>query len=316
MRSLPTDSTERGPLTVANYDDQIRVAHEFSLATEQEKVWIKRTANQMEQFFAAFGAWVCEVCLRWNFEGTRACMATKCPGKNHHVTQQRQHERNIKKIKWNLERDFPVVAHFARMVGLTCEDQVTRSYGEVGKTLAASLNPDTLPGAEPFPENVFQPIVMQKRDLEGRNKIKGNPSMDARWNKCAKSARIKWRKRNNDDTLTCVDRFNRDLGDSELNDRRPWKDAMAEHWKLKEFTLEDAMDFDKICDEAELAKDAGEDDPYKVSKKQLNQVFGDHYVILPSDEFKGTGVQQNKCCDSSGNARFSTDRQFNRPERS
>ena len=70
---------------------------------------------------------------------------------------------------------------------------------------------------------------------------------------------------------------------------------MAERWKLTEFTLDDAEEFDKICDEAELAKDAGEDDPYKVSKKQLNQVFGDHYVILPSDEFKGTGVQQNKC---------------------
>ena len=55
---------------------------------------------------------------------------------------------------------------------------------------------------------------------------------------------------------------------------------MAERWKLTEFTLDDAEEFDKICDDAELAKEAGEDDPYKVSKKQLKQVFGDHYVIL------------------------------------
>lgn len=222
-------------------------------------------------------------------------MATRCPGKNHHVRQQRQRERNIEKIKFSLERDFPVAAHFARMVGLTCEDEVTRSYGEEGKTLAASINPETIPGAEPFPENIFQPIVMHKRDLERRNKITGNSTMDAKWNKCAKSARIKWRKRNNDDTLTFVDRFHRDLGDSELNDRRPWKDAMAEQWKLKEFTLQHAMEFDEICDEAELAKEAAEDDPFKQSRKKISQVFGDHHVILASDAFKGTGVQTNKC---------------------
>ena len=85
--------------------------------------------------------------------------------------------------------------------------------------------------------------------------------MDAKWNKCAKSARTKWRKRNNDDTLTCVDRFHRDLGDSELNDRRPWKDAMAEQWELKEFTLQDAEDFDRICEEA--------DAPSKIWRKDL-----------------------------------------------
>ena len=70
---------------------------------------------------------------------------------------------------------------------------------------------------------------------------------------------------------------------------------MAERWNLTEFTLEDAEEFDKICDEAELTKAAGEDDPHKISKKQLKQVYSDHYVTLPSDEFKRTGVPQNKC---------------------
>ena len=70
---------------------------------------------------------------------------------------------------------------------------------------------------------------------------------------------------------------------------------MAERWKLTQFTEEDAAEFDAICDAAELAKAAGEDDPHKATKQQLRQVYGDHYVILPSDDFKRTGVQQNQC---------------------
>ena len=161
--------------------------------------------------------------------------------------------------------------------------------------MAASIDPKTIPGSEPFLESAFQPIVIQKRDLLCRNKIKGNPSKDAEYNKCAKNARIKWRKRNNDDTLTCVDRWRRDLGQSDSNDMRPWKDAMAERWKLKQFTEEDAAEFDAICDAAELAKVTMEFDQHTATKQQLRQVFGDHYKILPSDEFKRTGVQQNQC---------------------
>ena len=119
--------------------------------------------------------------------------------------------------------------------------------------------------------------------------------MYAKYNMCAKNARRKWRSRNNDDTLTCVHRFNNDLGNSEHNDRRPWKEAMAEQWGLKEFIEQDATEFDDICNEADAAKEAAEDDPYKQSRKKLRQVFGDHHVILASDAFKGTGVQSNKC---------------------
>ena len=103
----------------------------------------------------------------------------------------------IRKIKFNLENGLPLVSHFARLVGLKCEDEVTRSYGEEGKTLALTLDPSRIPGAQPFPEDALQPVVTYKADLPGRNKVKGNPTMDARWNKCAKNARTKWRNRNN-----------------------------------------------------------------------------------------------------------------------
>ena len=115
----------------------------------------------------------------------------------------------------------PIAAHFARLVTLTCEDEVTRSYGEEGKALALTSDPSRIPGAQPFPEDALQPVVTYKADLPGRNKVKGNPTMDARWNKCAKNARTKWRNRNNDQTLTCVHRFYNDLGDSARNDKRP-----------------------------------------------------------------------------------------------
>ena len=85
-------------------------------------------------------------------------MATGCPGKNHHVRQQRQHERNLKKIKFNLEKDLPVASHFERMVGLICEDEVTRIYGEWGNMLAVTINPDTILGAESFPETFFSQL--------------------------------------------------------------------------------------------------------------------------------------------------------------
>ena len=81
------------------------------------------------------------------FPQSRRCRATKCPGDNHHVKQQRVHERNIKKVKYGLGNDFPIASHFARMVGLPCEDQNFRSYGDVGKELAAPLDPNTLPGS-------------------------------------------------------------------------------------------------------------------------------------------------------------------------
>ena len=121
--------------------------------------------------------------------------------------------------------------------------------------------------------------------------------MDAKWNKCAKSARTKWRKRMKDDTLTCVDRFHRDLGDSELNDRRPWKGAMAEQWELKEFTLQDAEDFDRICEEADAVNEAGEEDQFKQSRGKLRKVYGQHHVILAADQFKGTGEQARNCLE-------------------
>ena len=124
--------------------------------------------------------------------------------------------------------------------------------------------------------------------------------MDAKWNKCAKGARTKWRKRNNDNTLTCVDRFHRDLADSELNDRRPWKEARAEQWELKEFTVQDAEDFDRICEEADAVKDAGLEDPYRQSRGKLRKVFGQHHVVLAADQFKGTGEQIKNCLEYGG----------------
>ena len=161
--------------------------------------------------------------------------------------------------------------------------------------LAMTIDPDTIPGAESYPEEVLRSVVVQKRDLEGRNKIKGNATFDAKWN--AKNARRKWRLRMKDDTVNCVHRFHNDLGNSERNDRRPWKEAMAEQWGLKEFTEQDAMEFDDICNEADAVKDAAEDDPYRQSRKKLRQAFGDHHVILASDAFKGTGFQANKCLE-------------------
>ena len=70
---------------------------------------------------------------------------------------------------------------------------------------------------------------------------------------------------------------------------------MAERWKLKQFTEENVAEFDAICDATELAKEAMEFDPHTATRSQLRQVYGDHYKILPSDEFKRTGAQQNQC---------------------
>ena len=148
------------------------------------------------------------------------------------------------------------------MLGLQCDDENFKSYGDEGKTLAALIDPETIPGSEPFPESAFQPVVVQKCDLVGKKKMKGNPSRDCEYNRCVKNARTKLRKRNNNDTLTCVDRWHKDLGQSDSNDMRPWKDAMAERWKLKEFTVEHAAEFDAICNAAELAKDTMEFDPH------------------------------------------------------
>ena len=292
---LADGSTERGPVTMTDYNEQVRLAHQIALATKQEKQWIKRTANEMEKYHVTNGSWVCEVCLQQNFQGTRECLVAKCLGRNHHVRQQREHERNLARIKSN--NDLPIAAHFARLVGLICEDEVTRSYGDEGRRLAVTIDPDTIPGAESYPEEVVRPVVVQKRDLEGRNNIKGNATIDAKWNMCAKNARRKWRLRMKDDTVNCVHRFHNDLGNSERNDRRPWKEAMAKQWGLKEFIEQDAMEFDDICNEADAVKDAAEDDPYRQSRKKLRQAFGDHHVILASDAFKGTGFQANKCLE-------------------
>ena len=245
------------------------------------------------------GCWICQICLRINFQQSRKCAATKCPGFNHHVRGQRQHESNLKKIKSNLENGLPIAAHFARSVGLVCEEEVTRSYGEEGITLALTIDPARIPGAQSFPEDALQPVMMYKADLKGRNKVKGNPTVDARWNKCAKNARTKWRARNNEQTFTCVDRFYRDLGDSTRNDKRLWKEAAREQFEMEEFTLQDAEDFDRICEEADAVKAEGLDDPYRQSRGKLYRVFGHHHVVLASDDFKGTGEQIN-CCNEFG----------------
>ena len=87
--------------------------------------------------------------------------------------------------------------------------------------------------------------------------MKGNPTWDAKWNKCAKNARTKRRARHNDPTLTCVHRFHKDLGGTKFNPKGPWKDAIKRQFKLAEFTLEMAEQFDEICDEADAVKAEG-----------------------------------------------------------
>ena len=47
------------------------------------------------------------------------------------------------------------------MLGLQCDDENFKSYGDEGKALAASIDPETIPGSEPFPESAFQPVVVQ-----------------------------------------------------------------------------------------------------------------------------------------------------------
>ena len=152
---LADGSTMRGPLTVTEYDEEIRIASNLFHATGQEKRWIKRTAEFLEQWQLSNGCWVCQFCLRINFQQTRKCTATKCPGENHHVVGQRQHERNIKKIRFNLMRRLPIVSHFARMVGLRCDDEVTRSYGDEGVALALTIDPSTILGAQSYPKNAL-----------------------------------------------------------------------------------------------------------------------------------------------------------------
>ena len=41
------------------------------------------------------------------------------------------------------------------MLGLQCDDENFKSYGDDGKTLAASIDPETIPGSEPFPESAL-----------------------------------------------------------------------------------------------------------------------------------------------------------------
>ena len=95
---------------------------------------------------------LCEWCLNWNFPESRCCRGTRCPGVNHHVKQQRFHEKSLRKVKYNLERGFPIAAHYARMLGLQCDDENFKSYGDEGKALATSIDPETIPGSEPFPD--------------------------------------------------------------------------------------------------------------------------------------------------------------------
>ena len=119
---LPDGSTIVKPITLVDWKEGVRLQLALSHATRQERRWIKRTANEMEQHFAAYGAWVCEWCLIWKFPQSRGCRATRCPGTTHHVKQQRVHEKNLVKLKYNLEHGFPIASHFARMIGLPCQE--------------------------------------------------------------------------------------------------------------------------------------------------------------------------------------------------
>ena len=60
---LSDASTVRKPITIVDWKEGVRLAIALSHATRTEKRWMKRTANEMEQHFAASGAWVCEWCL-------------------------------------------------------------------------------------------------------------------------------------------------------------------------------------------------------------------------------------------------------------
>ena len=128
-----------------------------------------------------------------------------------------------------------------------------------------------------------------------RNKVKGNPTLDAKWNKCANNARRKYRDRYEDQTLTCVHRWNNDLGGTEFNPYGPWRYSIKRQFNLDEFTVEMAEAFDEICDEAEEIKAGGLPDPFRVSWHKLNQAYAHHYVVLTGDDFKGTGEQLTNC---------------------
>ena len=134
----------------------------------------------MEQYNIASGCWVCWKCLSINFSQARECIATHCAGFNHHVRSQQIHERNLKKIKYKLLKNLPLAAHFARFIGLECIDEVSRSYGDDGIRLAQTIDPSTSPGAQPFPEQTLQPIVVYKGDFQNIYKVSGRPTLDAR----------------------------------------------------------------------------------------------------------------------------------------
>ena len=128
---------------------------------------MKRTAVYMERWHISNGCWVCQICLRINFQQSRECQAQRSPGFNHHVRGQQQHESNLRKIKFNSENGLPIAAHFARLVSLTCEDEVTRSYGDEGIALALTIDPSRISGAQPFLEEGLQPVMTYKADLQG-----------------------------------------------------------------------------------------------------------------------------------------------------
>ena len=137
----------------------------------------------------------------------------------------------------------------------------------------------------------MRPEVWYKCEFHNRNKVKGNPTLDAKWNKCAKNARRKYRDRYEDQTLTCVHRWNNDLGGSDFNPYGPWRDSIKRQFNLDEFTVEMAGAFDEICDEAEDIKVGGLPDPFRVSRHKPNQAYAHHYVVSTGDYFKSTGEE-------------------------
>ena len=211
-------------MALAIYDaeqavDARKVAEDLLGATRQERIYIKRHANSLEQNNAGSLCWACQQCLWVNFSHIRHCAAPPCDGFNHHVRSQQQYERSFDKLKFNLINGLPIAAHFARMIGLECDHAADASYGDEGAALAHTLDPQSLPGAESYPELVLNPTVFFKGSFANKNKLKGRPTPDAKYNSHAKNARTEYRKRMNDETLTCVHRWHNDLGGTKLN---PW----------------------------------------------------------------------------------------------
>ena len=68
------------------------------------------------------------------------------------------------------KEDLQLAAHFARFIGLECIDEVSRGYGDEGVRLAHTIDPSTIPGAQPFQEQTLQPVVMYKGDSQTKIK--------------------------------------------------------------------------------------------------------------------------------------------------